>query len=338
MFIDSARLTVLAGRGGNGCVSFRREKYVPRGGPNGGDGGRGGNVVLLVEEGYNTLLHLHHRRIIRAERGRHGQGANKTGASGKDSILPVPPGTVVRNVATGEILGDLTEPGQKLVVARGGRGGRGNARFATPTNRAPRRAEEGGAGEEVELELELKLLADVGLIGLPNAGKSTLISRISAARPKVASYPFTTLEPHLGVVQLGDAMETLVVADIPGLIEGAHRGVGLGHQFLRHVERCQVLAHLVDLSSGAPIGERIDGIRAELGAYDAGLARRPWLLVGTKLDAVSGGERAGRLEELAAAATARGVYAVAISSVTGEGLDDFIAALARMAGAQPVEV
>ncbi|HHQ48708.1 MAG TPA: GTPase ObgE [Acidobacteria bacterium] len=338
MFIDSARLTVIGGRGGNGCVSFRREKYVPRGGPNGGDGGRGGDVILRVEEGYNTLLHIHHRRVIRAERGRHGQGSNKTGASGKDFVLPVPPGTVVRNAATGEVLGDLTEPGQELIVARGGRGGRGNARFATPTNRAPRKAEEGGAGEELELELELKLLADVGLIGLPNAGKSTLISRISAARPKVASYPFTTLEPHLGVVQLGDAMDTLVVADIPGLIEGAHEGVGLGHQFLRHVERCRVLAHLVDLSAEEELAERIDGIRAELEAYDAALARRPWLLVGTKLDAVTAGERTGRLEELAAAATAHEVRAVAISSVTGEGIEDLIGELARMVSAQPVEV
>ncbi len=339
MFIDSARLTVIAGRGGNGCVSFRREKYVPRGGPNGGDGGRGGNVILRVEEGYNTLLHLHHRRVVRAERGRHGQGSNKTGASGQDYILPVPPGTVVRNAATGELLGDLVEPGQELVVARGGRGGRGNAHFATSTNRAPRTAEEGGAGEELELELELKLLADVGLIGLPNAGKSTLISRISAARPKVASYPFTTLEPHLGVVQLGDdAMGTLVVADIPGLIEGAHQGVGLGHQFLRHVERCRVLAHLVDLASGEPLAESIDGIRDELRAYDADLARRNWILVGTKLDAVGPHERTTLLEELAAAAASRGVEAVAISSVTGEGIDDLIGLLARMVSAQPVEV
>jgi len=339
MFIDSARLTVIAGRGGNGCVSFRREKYVPRGGPNGGDGGRGGSVILRVEEGYNTLLHIHHRRVVRAERGRHGLGSNKTGASGQDYILPVPPGTVVRDARTGEVLGDLVEPGQELVAARGGRGGRGNARFATSTNRAPRKAEEGGAGEELELELELKLLADVGLIGLPNAGKSTLISRISAARPKVASYPFTTLEPHLGVVQVGgDAMETLVVADIPGLIEGAHEGVGLGHQFLRHVERCRVLAHLVDLASDDSLAERIDGIRAELEAYDAGLARRDWLLVGAKVDAVAADERAARLEELRSAAATIGVEAVAISSVTGEGIDDLIGRLARMVHAQPVEV
>ncbi len=339
MFIDSARLTVIAGRGGNGCVAFRREKYVPRGGPSGGDGGRGGDVILRVEEGYNTLLHIHHRRIVRAERGRHGQGSNKTGASGQDYVLPVPPGTVVRDARTGEILGDLVEPGQELVVAHGGRGGRGNARFATPTNRAPRKAEEGGAGEELELQLELKLLADIGLIGLPNAGKSTLISRISAARPKVASYPFTTLEPHLGVVQLGDgAMGTLVVADIPGLIEGAHEGAGLGLQFLRHVERCRVLAHLVDLATGEPLSERIEGIRRELEAYDPGLAARNWLLVGTKLDTVAADAREAVLGELRAAASAHGVEAIAISSVTGEGIDVLIGRLARMAAAETVEV
>ncbi len=331
MFIDSARITVIAGRGGNGCVSFRREKYVPRGGPNGGDGGRGGSVIFRVEEGHNTLLHIHHRRVVRAGRGQHGQGSNKTGASGKDLVVPVPPGTVVRNAATGEVLGDLVEPGQELVVARGGRGGRGNARFATSTNRAPRHAEEGAPGEELELELELKLLADVGLVGLPNAGKSTLLSRLSAARPKVASYPFTTLEPHLGVVRIpGSSFGTLVMADIPGLIEGAHQGAGLGHQFLRHVERCRVLAHLVDLSDEQPMERRVEAILGELEAYDPELARRSWILVGTKADAVDSAARREIMEELEALARTCGVDSVTISAATGEGLDELVHRLAGM--------
>jgi GTP-binding protein len=259
MLVDSVRITVRAGDGGNGCVSFRREKYVPRGGPDGGDGGRGGNVVLVVDKGLNTLLHLHNRRLVRAERGQHGRGSNKTGAGGEDVRLQVPPGTVVRDASTAEVLGDLVENGQEMVVAKGGRGGRGNTRFASSTNRVPRTAEDGGQGEELELELELKLLADVGLVGLPNAGKSTLLSRLSAARPKIADYPFTTVEPYLGVVSpADDDLRTLVMADIPGLIEGAHEGAGLGIQFLRHVERCPVLLHLVDLASPSPLDERVD--------------------------------------------------------------------------------
>ncbi len=331
MFVDSARITVIAGRGGDGCVSFRREKYVPRGGPNGGDGGRGGSVIFRVEEGYNTLLHIHHRRVVRAERGRHGQGSNKTGASGKDLVIPVPPGTVVRDAVTGELLGDLVEPGQELVVARGGRGGRGNARFATSTNRAPRHAEEGAPGEQRELELELKLLADVGLVGLPNAGKSTLLSRLSAARPKVASYPFTTLEPHLGVVRVpGSAFGTLVMADIPGLIEGAHRGAGLGHQFLKHVERCRVLAHLVDLADSQPMDRRVEAILGELEAYDPGLARRPWILVGTKADVLDPGDRRAIMEELESLGRRYGVPAVILSAATGEGLEELVHRLAAL--------
>jgi GTP-binding protein len=331
VLIDSVRVRVQAGAGGNGCMSFRREKYVPRGGPDGGDGGRGGDVVMEVDRGLNTLLHLHHRRQVRAERGRHGRGANRTGAGGADVVLAVPPGTVVRDAATGEVLGDLLAAGQRLVVARGGRGGRGNARFATPTNQAPRTVEEGTPGEVRELELELKLLADVGLVGLPNAGKSTLLARLSAARPKVADYPFTTLEPHLGVVSApDDDLRTLVMADIPGLIEGAHAGAGLGTQFLRHIERCQVLAQLVDLSAADEVAAQVDTIRSELEAYPAPLEGRPWVLVGTKLDAV--GDRETALAALAAAARSCGVGCLAISAVTGEGLSVLVGRLFELVG------
>jgi GTP-binding protein len=326
MFIDSARVTVRAGRGGNGCVSFRREKFVPRGGPNGGDGGNGGSVVFRADEGYNTLLHLHHRRLIRASRGAHGQGSNKTGASGTSVVIPVPLGTVIRDASSDAVFGDLVAAGQELVVARGGRGGRGNARFATATNQAPRRAEQGQEGEERELELELKLIANLGLVGQPNAGKSTLISRISAARPKIADYPFTTLEPHLGVMKApGDDLRTLVVADIPGLIDGAHAGAGLGIQFLRHIERCEALVQLVDLAESGAIVDRVATIRHELGAYSPALAERRWMLVGTKLDAVV--DRTSRLAELEAAARRYGVRASALSAVTGEGLQDLVTAL-----------
>ena len=326
MFIDSAKMTVRAGDGGRGCVAFRREKFVPRGGPSGGDGGDGGSVVLVVASGYNTLLHVHHRRLVKASRGEHGKGSNKTGADGSDVVVPVPPGTVVRDAATGELLGDLVTEGERLVVARGGRGGRGNARFATATNQAPRRAEPGGAGEQRELELELKLMADLGLVGMPNAGKSTLLSRVSAARPKVADYPFTTLEPYLGVVRsAADEFRTLVMADIPGLIEGAHHGAGLGIQFLRHVERCRALAHLVDLADPTALEERVDTIRAELESYSASLHQRTWLLVGTKLDAVA--DREAAFAELAAVAGSHGVGWCAISAVTGEGLERLIGML-----------
>jgi GTP-binding protein len=326
MLVDSVRITVSAGDGGNGCVSFRREKFVPRGGPNGGDGGRGGNVILVVGEGLNTLLHLHNRRQVRAEGGQNGRGSNKTGAGGEDIRLQVPPGTVVRDAKTGEFVGDLVEHGQEMLVANGGRGGRGNTRFANSTNRVPRTAEDGGRGEERDLDLELKLLADVGLVGLPNAGKSTLLARLSAARPKVADYPFTTIEPHLGVVSpANDDLRTLVMADIPGIIEGAHEGAGLGIQFLRHVERCPVLVHLVDLASDSPLGERVDTIRGELEAHTAPLEDRPWILVGTKLDSIA--DREAGLAELAVTAKANGVQSTAISAVTGEGIDRLVGTL-----------
>ncbi len=329
MLIDQARITVWAGNGGNGCVSFRREKFVPRGGPNGGDGGRGGDVVLRVERNLNTLLHIHNRRLIRAENGHHGMGSNKTGAGASAMVIRVPPGTIVRDFETGEVLGDLLEDGDELVVAGGGRGGRGNARFSSPTNRAPRTAEEGVPGEKRELELELKLLADVGLVGLPNAGKSTLLARLSAARPKVAEYPFTTLEPHLGVVQApDDDYRTLVMADIPGLIEGAHQGAGLGVQFLRHVERCRVLAHLVDLSSEDSVADRVDTIRGELAAFATPLDGRPWVLVGTKVEAVA--ERTASEAELNRVAAEYEVPALTISAVTGDGLRRLLGLLFKL--------
>ena len=299
---------------------------MPKGGPDGGDGGRGGSVVLVVDEGLNTLLHLHHRRHVRAERGQHGRGSNQTGASGADARLQVPPGTIVRKAETGELLGDLLEHGQARVVAQGGRGGRGNARFTSSVNRAPRRADDGGTGEEFDLDLELKLLADVGLVGLPNAGKSTLLSRVSAARPKIADYPFTTVEPHLGVVTAPhDDYRTLVMADIPGIIEGAHQGAGLGTQFLRHVERCPALLHLVDLSSEESIVERIDTIRSALAAHPVSLELRPWLLVGTKIDAVS--DRDESLARLGAVASDHGVASYVISAVTGEGVKEMLTKL-----------
>src|SRR5271165_4525470 len=276
MFIDEARILVKAGDGGNGCLAFRREKYVPRGGPSGGDGGPGGDVVLVADEHENTLLKFRFNPEHKAQRGRHGEGSNRTGAEGHSIDLDVPVGTVVYDEATGERLFDFTEPGQRFTVARGGKGGRGNARFATSTHQAPTEHEPGRPGEEKRLRLELKLLADVGLVGFPNAGKSTLISRISAARPKIAAYPFTTLEPQLGVVSLDD-FRSFVVADIPGLIEGAHLGHGLGVQFLRHIERTRLLLHLVDVSemSGRDPAEDFRIVLEELAGFSADLAQKP---------------------------------------------------------------
>lgn len=308
-------------------TAFRREKFVPRGGPSGGDGGRGGDIWLEADASLNTLLHLRYNPEHIAERGRHGEGSNRAGRDGADVVVRVPVGTQVFDAETGELLSDLTENGIRWLAARGGRGGFGNAHFASSTNRAPRYHQEGSPGQERELQLELKLLADVGLIGFPNAGKSTLISVISAAKPKIADYPFTTLEPHLGVVDLGD-FRTFVVADIPGLIEGAHQGAGLGDRFLRHVERTKLLLHLVDVSSLSgrdPISD-YEIINRELRAYDERLAARPQIVVSTKTDALDEPER---LEKLRRRASDDGRPFYAISSVTNRGVRELVNAVAQ---------
>ncbi len=325
-FVDQAEIFVKAGDGGPGCISFRREKYVPRGGPDGGDGGKGGDVVFEVDPGLNTLHAFRHRRSFKAERGQGGRGKNQHGRSGKDVIVRVPPGTLVKDSETGLVLADLTEPGQRWVAARGGKGGRGNARYVTSTRQAPRYAQPGTMGEERRLLLELKLLADVGLIGSPNAGKSTLLSRISAARPKIADYPFTTLTPQLGVVDLGDD-RTMVVADIPGLIEGAHGGVGMGLDFLRHVERTAVLLYVVDCSLGAE-GALKDflTIRDEVRAYHAPLLEKPQALALNKIDIV----REEDIQAAARALAAHGILVYPISAVTGQGVPALLEALYGM--------
>lgn len=327
MFIDEARILVKAGDGGNGCLAFRREKYVPRGGPSGGDGGRGGDIFLVSDDQVNTLLHFRFNPEHKAQRGRHGEGSQRTGADGASVELKVPVGTVVYDDQSGEKLHDFGQPGERLMIARGGRGGRGNARFATSTHQAPTEHEPGRPGEERRLRLELKLLADVGLVGFPNAGKSTLISRISAARPKIADYPFTTLEPNLGVVQLDD-YRSYVVADIPGIIEGAHEGHGLGIQFLRHIERTKLLAHLVDVSeeSGRDPVNDFETIMSELASFSEELAAKPMVLVATKMDAAQDPER---VESLARLAQERNLEFFQISSVTGEGLDALRYAMAE---------
>jgi GTP-binding protein len=331
MFADEAKIWVKAGDGGNGCVAFRREKYVPRGGPSGGDGGAGGSVIIEANPHDNTLLRYRYNREFRADRGRHGEGSNKTGRSGDDLLLKVPIGTVVFDEDTGEQIFDFTAAGQRFVVARGGRGGRGNARFAKPWHQAPRESEEGTPGEERRLRFELKLLADVGLVGFPNVGKSTLISCISAARPKIADYPFTTLEPHLGVVSAdGETAangRTFVVADLPGLIEGAHQGAGLGTRFLRHIERTRLLAHLVDTSAASdrdPVRD-FEIILGELHNFSETLAAKPMIVVATKLDATT--DRA-HLDKLHNYAAARGLEFHAISSASGEGIPELVRALA----------
>jgi GTP-binding protein len=335
MFVDEAKIAVKAGDGGNGCVAFRREKYVPRGGPSGGDGGHGGSVYLEANPNDNTLLRYRYNREFKADRGRHGEGSNCTGVSGDDMILKVPVGTLVFDSDHSELLADLKKPGQRVLVAQGGKGGRGNQHFAKPWHQAPREKEEGESGEERHLRLELKLLADVGLVGFPNAGKSTLISVISAARPKIANYPFTTLEPNLGVVNAdggtgGHGTElgrTFVVADLPGLIEGASEGAGLGMRFLRHVERTRLLVHLIDTGDTAEMDpiKAYEIIEGELSAFSESLTQKPRIVVATKLDATTDRRK---LEELRDFCGMRGLEFHAVSAATGEGVKDLVRGIA----------
>jgi GTPase len=332
VFVDEAKILVKAGNGGNGCVAFRREKYVPRGGPSGGDGGHGGSIFLEANPNDNTLLRYRYNREFKADRGRHGEGSNRTGFSGDDMILQVPVGTLAYDEETGKVLADLAEPGQRVLVAQGGRGGRGNQNFAKPWHQAPREHEDGLPGEERHLRLELKLLADVGLVGFPNAGKSTLISVISAARPKIANYPFTTLEPNLGVVN-ADGKEgqelgrTFVVADLPGLIEGAHEGTGLGIRFLRHVERTRLLLHLIDTSDGNaddPV-HSFEVINGELAAFSETLTEKPMIVVATKLDATTDRTRLDTLRDFCAK---QRLEFHSISAATGEGARELVRSIA----------
>jgi GTP-binding protein len=330
MFIDEAKIRIKAGDGGNGCMAFRREKFVPRGGPSGGDGGHGGDVVMESSERHNTLVHFRFNPEYKAQRGRHGEGSNRTGADGESVLLKVPVGTIVRDDATGQVVHDFSCADERIVIARGGRGGRGNARFATSTHQAPRECEPGHPGEERVLRLELKLLADAGLVGYPNVGKSTLIARISAARPKIADYPFTTLEPNLGVVAVGDEPEqvSFVVADIPGLIEGAHAGAGLGAQFLRHIERTRFLVHLVDVSdaSGRPDPVKdFEAISRELASFGAGLESKPFIVAAAKTDIVN----RDKLAKLKRFCTRKKLELYPISAVTGAGVEALLWAMAR---------
>jgi len=336
MVFDQATITVRSGDGGDGAIHFRREKYVPRGGPDGGDGGRGGDVILKVDAKLNTLLHFATKRKYVAENGGRGGKNNMRGKSADPLMVPVPPGTVVRRAATGELLGDLIEPGQTLVVARGGRGGRGNARFANSRHQVPRLAERGAPGEELTLSLELKLIADVGIVGVPNAGKSTLLASVTAAKPKIAPYPFTTLQPNLGVALLDERSgETLVLADIPGLIEGAHRGVGLGFDFLRHVQRTRVLIHLLDGLSADPLAD-FSQINTELSLFDEALAEKPQIVALNKMDLP---EVAARWPAIEKELQRRGYECLAISAVAQTGVRDLLFRAARkLAEAPPAPV
>jgi GTPase len=349
VFVDEAKIYVKAGDGGDGCVAFRREKFVPHGGPSGGDGGNGGSIFVEANPHDNTLLRYRYNREFKAERGRHGEGSNCTGHTGADMTLLVPVGTVVTDQESGERIADLTKPGQRVLLAKGGRGGRGNQHFAKPWHQAPRESEEGLPGQERHLHFELKLLADVGLVGFPNAGKSTLISRISAAHPKIADYPFTTLEPGLGVVSAdgnpGKPSEkgggrTFVVTDLPGLIEGAHLGHGLGIRFLRHIERTRLIAHLIDTSDASdrdPVHD-FEIISGELAAFSEKLAEKPMIVVATKLDATTDRTRLEKLREFCAR---RDLAFFAISSASGEGIRELVRGMAdtldRLAPAEPAE-
>ncbi|MEA5113240.1 MAG: GTPase ObgE [Geobacteraceae bacterium] len=327
MFIDEVKISVQSGQGGAGCVSFRREKFIPRGGPDGGDGGKGGDVVFEVSGSISTLLDLRQRPHQKAGRGGHGMGKDRHGAGGKDLRITIPPGTLIKDAETGEILADLIEPGERVVLLKGGRGGQGNARFATSTNKAPRFAQPGEPGEERKLKLELKLLADVGLFGFPSVGKSSFITRISAARPKIADYPFTTLTPHLGVVAYKN-YRSFVVADIPGLIEGAHQGAGLGHRFLKHVERTRLLLHILDLSwmpEREPIRE-YEALNRELLLFDDELARKPQIVVVNKIDLPHVRDNLGKV---APYFKKLGIRVYPVSSVTGEGVPALLDAIAE---------
>jgi GTPase len=344
LFIDEVKILVKAGDGGNGCLAFRREKFVPHGGPSGGDGGRGGDVVLVASPHHNTLLHFRFNPEHKAERGRHGEGSNRKGRDGASIDVATPIGTIVYDADSGEVLHDFTVAGDRFVVARGGKGGKGNARFATATHQTPTEHEDGKPGDELRLRLELKLLADVGLVGFPNAGKSTLISRISAARPKIADYPFTTLEPNLGVVSMSEDLatpQTFVVADIPGLIEGAHEGHGLGIQFLRHVERTRLLVHLVDVSESTgrePVSD-FEIVMGELESFSEAMIEKPMIVVATKMDAAQDPARVKSLQKIA---KKRKLPFMKISSVTGEGIPELKQAMwdaleaAKAAESEPV--
>jgi GTP-binding protein len=322
MFIDEAKIRVKAGDGGNGCMAFRREKFVPRGGPSGGDGGRGGDVVMESTQRHNTLMYFRFNPEHKGERGEHGMGSNCSGREGKDVVLKVPVGTQLYDAETGELVHDFAHPDERVVIAKSGRGGRGNQHFATSTHQAPREHELGKPGEERSYRLELKVLADVGLVGYPNVGKSTLISRISAAKPKIADYPFTTLEPQLGVVSIGEAPfeESYTVADIPGLIEGAHLGAGLGVQFLRHIERTQMLAHLVDVSDGSGRPDPVEDFRVimgELESFGHGLMEKPMIVIASKADVAN----PEKLKKLKAMAKRKKLDFYEISAVTGLGIE-----------------
>lgn len=323
-FVDQAKIYVKAGNGGPGCISFRREKYVPKGGPDGGDGGDGGDVILVADPQVHTLYDFYHQVHFKAENGKPGMGKKMKGKDGEDLILRVPVGTVVKDAETGEILGDLVRPGQMLVVAKGGKGGRGNARFATPTRQAPKIAEPGQPGEERWIILELKLIADVGLVGFPNAGKSTLLSRISAAKPKIADYPFTTLEPNLGVVKLFEG-ETFVVADIPGLIEGAHKGIGLGHDFLKHIERTRIILYVLDLSREKEVIKDYQVLRKELELFNPKLLEKEYLIALNKIDLYPDENFIKEIVELFPEEDRLRIYP--ISAVTGQGVVNLVYAL-----------
>jgi GTP-binding protein len=340
MFIDEARIRIKAGDGGNGCMAFRREKFVPKGGPSGGDGGHGGDVLMSSSLSHNTLVHFRYNPEHKAQRGGHGLGSNCSGYSGESATLKVPVGTLLYDDATGELIHDFARPNETIVIAKGGRGGRGNQHFATSTHQAPREHELGRAGEERAYRLELRLLADAGLVGYPNVGKSTLISRLSAAKPKIANYAFTTLEPNLGVVQVGDFphTESFTVADLPGLIEGAHLGHGLGIQFLKHIERTSVIVHLVDVSDGSDRPDPVADykvITEELKSFDPALAAKPTILVAAKADVAN----PDKLKKLAAMAKRRKLPFFAISAVQGEGIEPLKFAIAELVAThRPIEL